>query len=269
MSQFSQIKLGWQTFWEGLSFLRRHKSLWLWAALPFTLSVLILFVGFGLGFHYFDTLIAKIPYYLWLDQVWAGTIEPASLLLKIILVPLFLILKYLIVIPIVFLLGMVLMTLLCFFVYLVLAAPFSDLLAEKTTYLFRGEEPPAFTLGRLIKGIVQTVIVELRKVFLMILFPLLFFVLHFVPIVGSILYLILISIFGMWVLGLAMVDYPMSHQMLSYKERLDFARQHKFSLIGFGFPFLIPLVPLLLQTPMVVGGTILFHKLKRENKTAE
>ena len=263
MSRLSQIKLGWQTLWEGFAFLLRHKSLWIWAILPFILAVLILFVGFGIGFHYFDFLIAKLPFYLWLDQVWAETIKPASTLLQIILIPLFWILKYLIVIPIVFIIGLILLTLLCFFVYLILSAPFSDLLAEKTTSLYRGEEPPPFSWSRMIRGIGQTIGVELKKILLLISVPFLFSLLNLIPIVGTFVYLVLTLFFGMWVLSFSMIDYPMSQSQLPFRERFAIARQNKFVLIGFGFPLLIPFAPVLLQAPMVIGGTILFHKLHR------
>lgn len=262
MSRFSQWRLGFGTFWEGFGFLWRHKALWIWALLPFTLSLLILFTGFGLGFHYFDVLIAKLPFYLWLDQVWAETIQPASTLLQIILIPLFWILKYLVVIPIVFLVGLILLTLLCFFVYLIISAPFSDLLAEKTTFLYRGESPPPFSWNRLMRGLRQTIGVELKKILLLIAVPLILAVLNLIPIVGLPLYLLLTALLEMWVLGFSMIDYPMSHRQLLFGERLSMGHQNKFVLIGFGFPFLIPLAPLLLQAPMVIGGTILFHKLE-------
>lgn len=267
MSRFSQWRLGFVTLWEGFRFLWREKSLWIWALLPFTLSLLILFAGFGLGFHYFDVLIAKLPFYLWLDQIWAETIQPASTLLQIILIPLFWILKYLVVIPIVFLIGLVLLTLLCFFVHLIVSAPFSDLLAEKTTFLYRGENPPLFSWDRLIRGLRQTIGVELKKIVLLIAVPLVLSLLMLIPIIGMPLYLLLTALLEMWVLGFSMVDYPMSQNQLPFGERLSMGRRHKLALIGFGFPFLIPLAPLLLQAPMVVGGTILFHKLRGGEQT--
>lgn len=262
MSRFSQWRLGFVTLWEGFGFLWRHKALWIWALLPFTLSLLILFAGFGVGFHYFDVLIAKLPFYLWLDQIWAETIQPASTLLQIILIPLFWILKYLIVIPVVFLVGLVLLTLLCFFVYLIISAPFSDLLAEKTTFLYRGESPPPFSWGRLMRGLRQTIGVELKKIVLLTAVPLVLAFLILIPMIGLPLYLLLTVLLEMWVLGFSMIDYPMSHLQLPFGERLAIARRNKLPLIGFGFPLLIPLAPLLLQAPMVIGGTILFHKLR-------
>lgn len=264
MSRISQFLLGLKQLGDGFAFLGSHKKLWPWVLIPSLLGLTLLFVSWTLFIHYFQDLTHFLLQLLGFDH-WTSTFQGSSWLAVWIIKPILWFLKWLLQILmnlLVFILGLLVTSLFSFLIYLIVAAPFLDLLAEKTTFYYKGEEPPSFQWKQFLKTILQTIAVEAQKAFLFLLVPLVFWVINFIPGVGVILYLLLTYLFGMWGLAFLTVDYPMGHQGIPFKERLLFAWKHKLALLGFGTPFLIPFAPLLLQAPMVVGGTLLYHKLK-------
>lgn len=255
MSRISDFFSGASHLLKGFRFLFAHPSLWVWALIPWALSVLILAVSWGFFIHtypdFYQFLLAHIGLGESVRQegFWDALAFAGFWTLKQIL-KLFL-----------FLLGLTLLSIVAFVLYLILSAPFCDLLAEKVTKLSQGIEAAPSKEGRFFKSILQTIGVESKKAVLFLIFPILFSLLALIPVIGGFIYVVLTFSFGMWALGFISIDYPMGHKRMPFKERLQWARKNKFALIGFGLPFLIPFAPLLLQAPMVVGGTLLYHDL--------
>jgi uncharacterized protein involved in cysteine biosynthesis len=73
----------------------------------------------------------------------------------------------------------------------------------------------------------------------------------------------------MWDLGFTYVDYPMGRMQMSFKDRLKFAWDKKFALIGFGSIFVIPFASFFVIAPMTVGGTLMFSELKDKSSAKE
>ncbi|MBI5300051.1 MAG: EI24 domain-containing protein [Deltaproteobacteria bacterium] len=279
MSRVSQFLTGFKFLGRGFGFLLKHPSLWPLVIIPWILAFLLLALSWGLFIHYYTGFYQFLLSHIGLQALpeahgFLGSLSFAGLwivkqFLKLLL----------------FLLGLILLSILSFVVYLILSAPFLDLLSGKVTGLCQisersereGEAPTALLLegatrapiiewGRFFKSIGQAMWVETLKALLFLLIPILLLVLNLIPAVGGLLYAILTGLFGMWALGFVSFDFPMGHQLFSFKKRLDEARHAKYYLMGFGLPFLIPFAPLLLQPPMVVGGTLLYHFIKDTSK---
>lgn len=259
MSRTSQFLTGLQKLGEGLSFLAVHRRLWIWVAIPIGIGFICLFAGWSLFLHYFD----DISYFLFQKlgaealnagrtwwQIWL--LKPVGWIVKIIFD------------LIVFVVGVLAASLLSLFVYFIVAAPFLDILAEKTTFLYKGETPPDFSWKEVFRNIFRTVLIELRKFIFFFGIPIALWILNIIPLIGTVFYIGFTYLFEMWALAFGTIDYPMSHKMLPFAERFRFAWKFKYALFGFGIPFLIPFAPLIFQAPMVVGGTILYHDLSKQ-----
>lgn len=256
MSRLSQFWLGARKLREGFGFLFRHPTLWLWVALPWLIAILMLVGIWALFFNHFGDFYEFLFRQMGLETLARGEGFWAALIFGVLWI-----LKQIVKVFL-FLVSLILISFAGFIVYSIAAAPFLDLLAEKVGALSGNAEAPPFSFRRLAKSIRQSIGVELKKAALFLAIPILLWVLNFIPVAGNILYLALTCFFGMWALGLSCVDYAMGHQLLPFAQRLSFCRRHKFALMGFGIPFLIPFAPLLLQAPMVVGGTLLCFDLK-------
>lgn len=258
MSRISDFFSGASYLLKGFRFLFAHPSLWVWVFIPWTLSILILAVSWGLFVNTYPDFYQFLLTHVGLGQLpategfWA-TFAYAGLWTVKQILNLF-----------VFLLGLILLSVLAFVVYLILSAPFCDVLAEKVTTLSQGVESPPFQWKHLLKNVGQTIVIESKKALMFLCFPLFFLFLNWIPVAGPPLYITATFLFGIWTLGFVSIDYAMGHKMMSFKARLQIARKNKYALIGFGLPFLIPFAPLLLQAPMVIGGTLLYHQLTRQ-----
>lgn len=257
MSRLFQFIFGVKKLFQGIGFLFRHPKLWPWAMIPVCLAILFLILGWGIFVNSFADFYHFLLSFLGLETItkgegfWENTLYGGLWLIQQLLK------------PFLFLLGLILLSIASYLAYLIVAEPFLDLLAEKTTTLIRGTEPIPFQWRRFLKTIGQSVLIALQKVGLFLLIPILLWVLNLIPVFGNFLYLFLTFLFEMWFLGFTTIEYPMSHERLPFRRRFQFGREQKYALCGLGIPFLIPFGPLLLQAPMVVGGTLLYHELRK------
>ncbi|MDZ4224688.1 MAG: EI24 domain-containing protein, partial [bacterium] len=175
MSRISDFFAGFRHLGKGFSFLFSHPSLWIWVLIPWTIALLMLAVSWGLFVYYYPDFYQFLLSHVGLGELvrnegfWAALGFAGLWTLKQIL-KLF-----------IFLLGLVFLSILAFVAYLILSAPFLDLLAEKVTLLVQGVEAPPFQWGRFFKSLGQTLIVESKKASLFLIFPLLLAVLNFIP----------------------------------------------------------------------------------------
>ncbi len=256
MSRMTAFLLGIKKLFQGFGFLFRHPSLWPWVVIPWFLALLFLIAGWGIfinsfaDFYHFLLGLMGMETLSQGEGFWEKSLYGGLWLIQQILK------------PFLFLLGLILFSVLSYCLYLLLAEPFLDLLAEKVTAIATKREPPPFQWRRFLKGLGQSVWAALQKAGLFLAIPVLLWVINLIPVFGNFLYLFLTFAFEIWALGFITVEYPMSHELLSFRQRLEFARRNKYALCGLGLPFLIPFAPLLLQAPMVIGGTLLYHALQ-------
>lgn len=254
MSRTSQFLSGFRHIFGGFSFLAKHPSLWPWAILPWAIAFVLFVASFGLFVHHFGDMYDFLLRLVGLGAIpeaqgfWEEAVFGGLWLLKQLLK------------PFLFLLGVIGLSIISFLLYLIVGEPFFDLIAEKVTLLSKGESLPPFQWGRFLKSIGLSIVVALQKVGLFLIAPILLWILNWIPFFGNFLYVLLTLIFEMWVLGFTIIEYPMSQKMFPFGRRLQLGWKHKYALLGLGTPILIPFAPLLLQAPMVVGGTLLYHK---------
>ena len=94
--------------------------------------------------------------------------------------------------------------------------------------------------------------------------------LELIPLIGTLLELGASVFFTSLFLAREMLDGPTARRGWSYREKIDFVREHQAVMFGFGLGaaalFLIPLVNFVTIPICVVGGTLLFLELEAETK---
>jgi uncharacterized protein involved in cysteine biosynthesis len=97
---------------------------------------------------------------------------------------------------------------------------------------------------------------ELKKAVLMLVIPL---TLLFIPVIGAFLGFVVGAVFIAW----DYVDFSLSRDYPLLKDRIRALWRHKFFLLGFGCPLLIPLLGLMILPFAILSGTKLyFDKMK-------
>lgn len=257
MPRITQFRLGVQKLLQGFSFLLKHPRLWPWALLPFLIALFLLAIGFKWFLGVFPEFHQFLETHLGIEILTRGEGVFGALLYGLLWG-----LKQLLK-PFLFLFGLILLSIATYIIYAIVSAPFLDLLSEKVTSLVVSELPHPFSFRRFFKSVGQSILIEIQKGILFLFVPLIFWFLNLIPGIGNFLYLFLVSLFGLWTFGFASIDYPMALQLLSFKERISFGLRFKYALMGLGLPLFIPFAPLLFSAPLVVGGTLLYHELKK------
>jgi len=259
MEMLKNFYLGIQHIWQGLSFLKAHKKLWAFAILPTVINVALFIIMLNVFSHYYADI------YNWL-QAFLGPIQieaPEVWYLKIAA-------WFLMVINglfqiIIWLLALLCMLIIFYVLGFIIAGPFNDMLSERVEQIITGVNPQDFSWKKLLSDLTRTLKAEILKAIFFLSIPLALLLVVFIPIVGSIIYPALTIGFGMFDLSFNYIDYPMARKTQPFSERLKFAKKHKIALIAFGTPILIPFANFLLMAPLVVGGTMLYLKLKENN----
>jgi CysZ protein len=155
--------------------------------------------------------------------------------------------------------------------FVVLVAPFNDFISEQTEGIIGSWEPRPISIRFLLADLVQTVAFELARLGLKAawLIPLLILS-WIIPVIGHLVYVG----FGGYLLakcfGMDYVDWTLARRGYSWKERLAFARRHRWALAGFGtaviLALVIPLGFVLVWPGAVTGGTRLAVSLGPEDR---
>jgi len=222
---------------RGMRFGLRHPSLLGLALLPFFVTLILYVFAFYLFTLYAEELLHMIwqtdpestgRYVGWLYWVYTHVV------------------KYL-------LYGVVLVVMFYSFIILsnILASPFYDVIVTKYTQQY-GHERESEATGST-KGILTIMKEETKKAVFMLFIPL---ILMFVPVIGALIGFIVAAIFVAW----DYVDFSLSRDCPLLKDRLGQLWRHKASLIGFGFPLVIPFVGLIMVPFAILGSTLLYHE---------
>jgi CysZ protein len=157
----------------------------------------------------------------------------------------------------VFVIGLIFVSISGFVLGMILTSPLNDLLSEKTEAIVRIPHSTPFSLHylwHLIRG-------EILKSIFLILVPILILILNLIPLIGTIIYILLSSLFGMWAMGIAYIDYPVSRAQPGFRGRFRFYWQNFSAISGFGVIFFIPVFNFVFSSPLVVGSTLLYLQL--------
>lgn len=230
---------------KGIRFAFQHHSLLLLALLPFLIAGAVYTIGFYLFAIYADDLLNAI----W--HVEPGTASWLTALFYWIYIN---ILRY-------FLYLVILVVMLYTFIIFanIVGSPLYERIAAKIESQYAVKRIEAAPAGRVLSQLL-VLKEEVKKNFLMLFLPVMLF---FVPVIGTVSALIIAPIFIAW----EYVDYTLSRDHVLLRERLGVVWRHKFHLLGFGLPLLIPIFGLLFIPFAIFGATQLYFEKIRKSDT--
>jgi CysZ protein len=222
---------------KGIKFGLKHPSFLALAALPFIATLLLYVIGFYLMHTRVDSM---------LEQVWQIDPEKSSRLIGWLYWTYTHIVKFFVYIVV---LAVMFYTFIVF--ANVLASPFYDHISEKYQRMFHSNQD-RLQVSSGNRGIVSIMKEEAKKAVFMLLIPLF---LIFIPVIGSILCLVVAAVFIAW----DYVDFSLSRDHPLLRDRMRTLWRHKFLLMGFGFPLLVPFLGILVLPFAILGATKLYY----------
>lgn len=157
------------------------------------------------------------------------------------------------------------------FLFSIFAAPFSDIISERVEGVLGTWTPRRFSLRLLVSDLWHTVSLELLRLAVKIGWLLPLFILSFVvPVVGHLVYALLGGYFLCKHTGMDYIDWCAARRGWTWRERLAFAKRHRFALLGLGagvaLSFMVPLLFVAVWPAAVAAGAILFADLREKEE---
>lgn len=155
--------------------------------------------------------------------------------------------------------------------FMLAAAVFNDLISERVEGVLGTWEPRPFDVRFLLGDLGHSLLLELMRLWvkLRLLLPLLI-VTYFIPVVGQLAYVVVGGYFLAKYLGMDYVDWALARRGYRWRERFEFAKRHKWALVGFGtavvLALMIPLGFVAAWPGAVAGGTMLCVSLGPEDR---
>jgi CysZ protein len=219
----------------------RQPRLWLLAALPFMLCLMLYAALFSVGWHWIggwigDALVDREGWWRWLGYVLWVLFWIVALILSVILfVP----------------------------VAAILASPFNDLLSEKTERLYRGVElNEPFSLRALIRSLRVGLAGEVRRALTLAVLLLFALSLNLIPVIGQIAAATASTALTIYYLSLEFTSFSMDRRYYDWPAKRGFLRRFRARSLGFGSAaFLIMMIPIVnaFFIPVsAIAGTMLF-----------
>jgi CysZ protein len=227
---------------ESFGFFRRNPRLLLYVAIPFVINLVVFAVAVYFGLDALDALIRH-----WLPQGDAWYIVALAFFLR--------------------LLAKVLVGLATFFTFVlvgsVVAAPFNELLCEKTEAVLRGGAAgPPFRWGPFLRETLRSMFEEVRRLSWFLLGMLGLLLLALVPAAGQTLAPILSFLFLVYFLVVDYTGFVLSRHGCSFRAQRQYIRSRRSLMFGFGMGVFclvsIPFLQLLAMPLAVVGATRLY-----------
>lgn len=149
----------------------------------------------------------------------------------------------------------------------IIAAPFNDLLSEKTEEILNRKFDEEFSLKKVMADAWRAIKEEIKKFLLFDVSQLFLLILNLIPLIGTIIYAILSVLLSWWLLAYEYMEIPMGRRQLKFKDKRKFVNKNKATSIGFGAAVtlgtLIPVFNIFYIPTCVVAGTMLYHNLKK------
>lgn len=244
MNFLERFLKGFSAPWKGLKFLAATKSLWIWALVPWSISVLIM----ALGLNYF---IFQVPTFLgpWLPAIsgfFTGALYYTALSLAI-------------------LFSVLILLVLVVVATKLIAVPFNALLAEKTLSLLGQPVPSPSSLSGWIKDSIRLFRISFLK---SIVFLTLSFILLFLALIPGVQ--VVAGAIGLTLAACDCADYSCEALRMSFGSRMKFFQKFLPEFFGFGATlgliFLVPLLNTFFFPSAIVGGAILISEFKNSGK---
>jgi len=142
----------------------------------------------------------------------------------------------------------------------IIASPFNSLLAEATEKHLTGKTmDDTDSFKKIMKELIPTILMELRKLIYMILWSIPFLIMLFViPIIGPIIWFL----FTAWMMSLQYMDYPMGNHKLKFSEQRALQGKQRLFSLGFGSvtmgAAMIPFVNFIVMPTAVIAATMIW-----------
>ncbi|WP_198264573.1 sulfate transporter CysZ [sulfur-oxidizing endosymbiont of Gigantopelta aegis] len=142
----------------------------------------------------------------------------------------------------------------------IIAAPFNSLLAEATEKFVTGQSlDDTGSFKQILKDIIPTILMELKKLVYMILWSIPFLLmLFFIPIIGPIIWFL----FTAWMMSLQYMDYPMGNHKLNFNQQRSLQGKQRLFSMGFGGvtmgASMIPIVNFIVMPTAVIAATLIW-----------
>lgn len=154
-----------------------------------------------------------------------------------------------------------------------LLAPLQDPLSEATEVRCGDFTAPPFSMGATVRGIVESLQHTLLRLFFMALGLLVLFPLNLIPGAGSVLWLVLSSVWSMFWIAAEHLSNPMARHFRPFKQVIRALRARLWLSLGFGASLYVllwvPVLNFFLMPVAVVAGTLLFRGLLRAGALPE
>lgn len=221
-------------------------------AIPLFLNIAVFSLLTYFGYSFFQEALG------WLipegDSIW---IDVANVLALVLFTPVLLIAVYLIA------------SVLANFI----ASPFNDLLSEKVEA--RAKNPDNISSDNS-KSVLQAIAAmgpvlagEVKKYIYFGLFYIPIVIITFIPLINVVIAPIAWVIFGMWMLALEYLAFPIQNRGYTFLQVREFARKNRMRSMGFGssvlLATLIPLVNFIVIPAAVAGATLLWVESNDDN----
>ncbi len=152
-------------------------------------------------------------------------------------------------------------------------APLQDPLSEATEVRCGDFTPPPFSAGAVVRGIKESLSHTLLRLALMFLGLAVLFPLHLIPVAGSVLWVVLSSVWSMFWIAAEHLSNPMARHLRPFREVLRALRGRLPLALGFGAALYVllwvPVLNFFLMPVAVVAGTLLYRGLLRSNALPE
>jgi len=236
---------------KGALFIWTHRVLWKYAAAPLLISTIILGIAYLLIYYSFSRLVSPYANEQWYWQI-----------------------LYFVLAAIVIVLLMVLVFFLFTRVASAIAAPFNDLISEKTEELTMGTfGETSFSFIGLLKDSARSIAHSFKILGIYVAILVAGLPILLVPGAGTLLYTVLGALLSSYMFAYEYLGYPMDRRRFSFSEKRRFLRSHFGSAMGFGLGNLaaasIPVINLFFIPAAVVGGTLLFLDVDSADKVSE
>lgn len=164
-----------------------------------------------------------------------------------------------------------------------IAAPFNDILSEKTEYLLRGSmEDEPFSIRLMLKDAGRSLSDEIKKLSIFLGVMLLLLLIGFIPVVGPPAFGICSVLLTLYFLVVEYTGFVCSRKHIGFKQQRTFIRAHRSQSLGFGIAvmltLMLPLIQFLTIPLAVVAAThfcvnhmdeTLLHQGKHEHEIKE
>ncbi|MBN1632573.1 MAG: EI24 domain-containing protein [Ignavibacteria bacterium] len=164
------------------------------------------------------------------------------------------------------LLSIVLILFICYFAFTILGSivtgPFNENISQFTEEKILNEKI-IYEIG-FFKDAYRSITAEIKKLMFYVFFIVPFFLIGFIPVIGSIFSGIMIFIFSVFYTALDFFDYPMQRKNYTLRQKIKSVLSNKSVSAGFGLTgFLLMLLPFLnvfLKPLLVVSGTTIYFE---------